>query len=136
MGERGHGVEHCLHRQTDAATATLCPALEAWAFVCEGGAERRTGVDALRRSGIPEDETHAIEAARAINDLYADLVQRYPTRFAAFAATPLPHIDAALVEMERALDQLHMAGVTMATSILGRSPADPEFEPLYAELDR
>jgi predicted TIM-barrel fold metal-dependent hydrolase len=83
-----------------------------------------------------EDETHAVEAARAINDLYADLVRRYPTRFAAFAAIPLPHIDAALVEMERALDQLHMVGVTVATSVLGRSLADPEFEPLYAELDR
>ena len=83
-----------------------------------------------------EEEAHAVEAARTVNDLYADLVQRYPTRFAAFAATPLPHIDAALVEMERALDQLHMAGVTMATSILGRSPVDPEFEPMYAELDR
>jgi predicted TIM-barrel fold metal-dependent hydrolase len=82
------------------------------------------------------DEAHAVEAARTANDLYADLVQRYPARFAAFAATPLPHIDAALAEMERALDQLHMAGVTMATSILGRSLADPEFEPLYTELDR
>jgi predicted TIM-barrel fold metal-dependent hydrolase len=83
-----------------------------------------------------EDEIHAIEAARAINDLYADLVRRYPTRFAAFAAAPLPHIDAALAEIERALDQLHMVGVTVATSVLGRSPADPEFEPLYAELNR
>ena len=54
-----------------------------------------------------EDETQAIEAARTINDLYADLVQGYPTSFAAFAATPLPHIDAALAEIERALDQLH-----------------------------
>src|SRR5215472_2595404 len=83
-----------------------------------------------------EDETHAVEAARMINDLYADLVRRFPTRFDAFAATPLPHIDAALAEMERALDQLHMVGVTMATSVLGRSLADPEFEPMYAELDR
>jgi predicted TIM-barrel fold metal-dependent hydrolase len=83
-----------------------------------------------------EDETHAIEAARSINDLYADLVWRYPTRFAAFAATPLPHIDAALAEIARALDQLDMVGVTVATSVLGRSLADPEFEPLYAELNR
>lgn len=83
-----------------------------------------------------EDESHAIEAARAINDLYADLVQRYPTRFAAFAAVPLPQIDAALAEIERALDRLHMVGVTVATSVLGRSLADPQFEPLYAELDR
>jgi len=83
-----------------------------------------------------EDEAHAVEAARAVNDLYADLVQRYPTRFAAFAAAPLPHINAALAEIARALDHLHMVGVTVATSILGRSLADPEFEPLYAELDR
>jgi 6-methylsalicylate decarboxylase len=83
-----------------------------------------------------ENEAHAIEAARSINDLYADLVGRYPTRFAAFAATPLPHIDAALAEIERALDQLHMAGVTVATSVLGRSLVDPQFEPLYAELNR
>jgi predicted TIM-barrel fold metal-dependent hydrolase len=83
-----------------------------------------------------ENEAHAIEAARSINDLYADLVGRYPTRFAAFAATPLPHIDAALAEIERALDQLHMAGINVATSVLGRSLADPQFEPLYAELNR
>src|SRR5215831_19024067 len=83
-----------------------------------------------------EDKTHAIEAARMINDLYADLVQRYPTRFAAFAAIPLPHIDPALAEMERALEQIHMSGVAIATSILGRSLADPQFEPMYAELDR
>jgi 6-methylsalicylate decarboxylase len=83
-----------------------------------------------------EDETHAIEAARVINDLYADLVQRYPTRFAAFAAVPLPHIDAALAELERALDQLHMVGITVATSVLDHSIADPKFEPFYDELDR
>lgn len=83
-----------------------------------------------------EDETHAIEAARVINDLYADLVQRYPTRFAAFAAVPLPHIDAALMEIERTLDELHMVGVTVATSVLGHAIADSQFEPFYAELDR
>jgi 6-methylsalicylate decarboxylase len=83
-----------------------------------------------------EEETRAVEAARVINDLYASLVQRYPTRFAAFAAVPLPHIDAALAEIERALDQLHMIGIAVATSVLGHSIADPQFEPFYAELDR
>jgi aminocarboxymuconate-semialdehyde decarboxylase len=38
--------------------------------------------------------------------------------------------------MERAHDELHMIGITVATSVLGRSLADPLFEPLYAELDR
>ena len=83
-----------------------------------------------------EDEGHAVEAARMINDLYADLVRRYPDRFAAFATTPFPHIEASLTEIERALDKLSMVGVTIATSVLGRSLADPAFEPFYAELDR
>jgi aminocarboxymuconate-semialdehyde decarboxylase len=83
-----------------------------------------------------ENDTHAIESARVINDLYTELVQRYPTRFAAFAAVPFPHMDAALLELERALDELHMVGVTVATSVLGHSLADSQFEPFYAELDR
>jgi aminocarboxymuconate-semialdehyde decarboxylase len=40
------------------------------------------------------------------------------------------------MEIERALDQLHMVGVTVATSVLGHSIADLQFEPFYMELDR
>jgi len=48
----------------------------------------------------------------------------------AFAATPMPHIDAAIAEMSGAIDELGKVGVTMNTSILylhpvgnrGRSP--------------
>jgi|SRR5579862_6508243 len=79
---------------------------------------------------------HAISGARMINDIYADLVNRYPTRFLAFAATPLPHVDAAIEEMSRALDVLRMVGVTVLTSVLGQSLVDPEFEPFWAELNR
>lgn len=83
-----------------------------------------------------EKRTEAVEAAQMSNDLSADLVQRYPDRFAAFASLPLPHVEASLAEMGRALDSLGMVGVTIAPSILGRSLVDPVFEPLYAELDR
>ncbi len=83
-----------------------------------------------------ENETHAVVAAQLVNDLYADLVREHPDRFAAFAVIPLPHVEASLAEMARALDELDMVGVTVATSILGRSLVDPAFEPFYAELDR
>lgn len=83
-----------------------------------------------------DDESHAVEAARFANDLYADLVRQYPSRFAAFACTPLPHIKASLDELKRALDQLGMVGATVATSVLGRTIADPRFEPFFAELHR
>jgi aminocarboxymuconate-semialdehyde decarboxylase len=39
-----------------------------------------------------EREADAVAAARLINDRYADLVQQYPGRFAAFVSLPLPHL--------------------------------------------
>src|SRR2546426_7607407 len=49
---------------------------------------------------------------------------------------PLPHIDAALKEMERGFDQLGCVGVNMNIICLGRSIAETEFEPIYAEMNR
>jgi predicted TIM-barrel fold metal-dependent hydrolase len=83
-----------------------------------------------------EKEADAVAAARLINDSYADLAARYPGRLAAVVSLPLPHIDAALREMERGLDQLGMLGVSMTCSCFDRSTAEAEFEPLYAEMNR
>ena len=83
-----------------------------------------------------ETEADAVEAARLINDTYAELAQRYPGRFSAVVSLPLPHIDAALREMERGLDRLGMLGVSMTCSCFDRSTAEAEFEPLYAEMNR
>ncbi|WP_410960637.1 amidohydrolase family protein, partial [Salmonella sp. SAL4357] len=79
-----------------------------------------------------DKEADAVAAARLINDSYAALAQQYPGRLAAFVSLPLPHIDAALREMERGLDQLGMLGVSMTCSCFDRSTAEAEFEPLYA----
>ena len=83
-----------------------------------------------------ERESDAVDAARLINDSYAELATRHPGRFSAFVSLPLPHIDAALREMERGLDQLGMLGVSMTCSCFDRSTAEAEFEPLYAEMNR
>lgn len=83
-----------------------------------------------------EDESTAVEAARAANDALASLAGRHPDRLRAFASLPLPHVDASLREIDRALDHLGMAGVILNCFCGQRSVADPLFEPLYAELDR
>jgi 6-methylsalicylate decarboxylase len=82
------------------------------------------------------DQADAVEAARVCNDAFAELVARYSDKFAAYVSLPLPHVDAALREMERGLDQLGLAGVTMSLSVFDRSSAEREFEPLYAEMHR
>jgi aminocarboxymuconate-semialdehyde decarboxylase len=48
----------------------------------------------------------------------------------------MPHIDASIAEMSCAIDELGMVGLTMNTSILDRAITDPQFEPIFAELDR
>jgi aminocarboxymuconate-semialdehyde decarboxylase len=78
----------------------------------------------------------ATAAARLSNDLYADVCQRYGGRFSAFATVPLPHIDAALTELARAIEVLGMVGVNLGCSIASRPLDDPAFEPFFAELNR
>jgi 6-methylsalicylate decarboxylase len=82
------------------------------------------------------DEAECVKALQLLNDGYADLVRRHPERIASYVMLPLPHIDAALREMERGLDQLGCVGVNMHISCLNRSVAETEFEPIYAELNR
>ena len=83
-----------------------------------------------------DSEQHAVQAARLANDLCADLARHYPQRFEVFAIFPLPHMDASLKELARAMDELGMVGAAIGTTVLGKSIADPAFDPLYAELDR
>ncbi len=101
----------------------------------------RAGIDRQVLSITPQlpvldNESDAVEAVRLVNDIYADLVRRFPDRFAAFAALPLPHIDASLKEMARALDELDMVGVCVTNTIGERSLVDPVFAPIFTELDR
>jgi 6-methylsalicylate decarboxylase len=101
----------------------------------------RAGVEVQVLSASPqlpygEDRDKAVAAARFVNDQYAAVVERHRDRFRAFAATPMPHLDESTAEMGRALDELGMLGVTMNTTVLGRALVDPEYEPIFAELDR
>ncbi|MGI5444802.1 amidohydrolase family protein [Streptomyces sp. CA-243310] len=101
----------------------------------------RAGIDLQVLSVAPQSphlsaEHEAVALARAANDSYAELVARFPGRFRAFAALPLPHVDATLREIARAFDDLGAVGVGVTTTVLGRTLADPLFRPVYEELDR
>lgn len=75
------------------------------------------------------------ELARIGNDDLAELCQRYPDRFAGFAAAlPMNNIDAALAETDRAINDLGALGVEVFTNIAGKPLDAPEFRPLWARL--
>ena len=82
------------------------------------------------------DTGFAVKLARETNEFLADVVREDPERFGAFATMPLPDVDAALDEVEYAYDTLHLDGVVLYTSQGGRYLGDPDFDPLFAELDR
>ncbi|MFF2550706.1 amidohydrolase family protein [Nocardia sp. NPDC058058] len=101
----------------------------------------RAGVDMQVLSTAPQnpygpDREKAVAAARFVNDQYAGVVAAHPDRFLAFASVPMPHIPESIAEMGRALDDLGMVGVAMNTTVLDRALVDPEFAPIFAELDR
>ena len=83
------------------------------------------------------DAAFARDLARRCNDASAHLVDAHPRRFGAFATLPLPDVDGALRELERALDELHLDGVVLlASQSDGRYLGDPLFDDLFAELQR
>ena len=83
-----------------------------------------------------EDRANACEAAQIINDTFATVIEKYPSKLAAYISLPLPHVEASLRELERAARLPGMVGVTLHCSILGKSVAAAEFDSIYEELNR
>lgn len=74
--------------------------------------------------------------ARETNEFMAEMTRAYPGRFGAFAALPLPDVDAALIEMEYALDVLALDSVGLFTHYGRTYLGDESLEPVLAELAR
>jgi uncharacterized protein len=86
------------------------------------------------------DPTVAADLARLANDSMAEIAARHPDRFPGFIASmPMNNPDAAVEEIDRAVTQLHAAGIQIFTNVNGRALDDPQFAPIFqrmAELDR
>ena len=89
-------------------------------------------------SNVPylEAEQDAVAAARVGNDAYAAIAREHRGRLGAFGSVPLPHVDAAIAEASRCLDELDMLGIALGCSVGERTLDDPAFEPFWAELNR
>jgi aminocarboxymuconate-semialdehyde decarboxylase len=88
----------------------------------------------VERLGGPEN---AVDMAKKINDEMAELIYRYPDRFAAgVAVLPMSDMDAALREADRAINDLKLRGVLMRVPVNGRPVDRPEFMPLYEKMCR
>ena len=87
-------------------------------------------------TGPATTSAEAVRVAEEVNDFSAELVKDKPDRFGFFATLTLPHLDHALTETTRALDDLGADGVILLANTNGTYLGQPEQEPLFAELDR
>jgi aminocarboxymuconate-semialdehyde decarboxylase len=81
----------------------------------------------------PSDQQIAV--TRRINDALARICRRHPDRFIGLASLPLRNVDAALVELDRAINELGMKGVVVGSNIDGLQLDDPSFERIWARID-
>lgn len=81
------------------------------------------------------DPERSAEFARIGNEGLAEMVRKYPDRFAGFAASvPLNNMAAALDEIDYAIGELGAVGVQIYTHVNGHPPDEERFEPFYAKM--
>ncbi|MFG3205335.1 amidohydrolase family protein [Streptomyces sp. NPDC048192] len=98
-----------------------------------------TGILSVTSPGVylADGETREAKSlARDVNEYGAQMAQEHPGRIGHFASVPLPDPDAATEEAVHALDVLGADGVVLMSNARGRYLGDPDFDPLWAELDR
>jgi len=76
-----------------------------------------------------------IDLARRLNDATVRVCRAHPDRFLGLASLPLKDVGASLSELERAIQDLGMAGVMIGSNIDGVPLNDPRFEPVWARID-
>jgi predicted TIM-barrel fold metal-dependent hydrolase len=81
------------------------------------------------------DPGQSVELARIANESIAACVRAHPDRLAGLAVLPLPDVDAALAELDHALDELDLDGVMLLTNVDGIYVGDPVWDALFEALD-
>ncbi|NHJ47323.1 MAG: amidohydrolase [Asgard group archaeon] len=76
------------------------------------------------------------DIVRKCNEYAAELKNRFPTRFGAFASLPMLDSEKALNELDFVLDELQLDGVALVSNFDGKYLGDQQFEEVIAELNR
>lgn len=97
----------------------------------------REGVDMEVLSPIPitlcywASNEGAAKLARIQNEYLADVVKKYPTRFAALGTVPLQDVELAILEMDYSVNKLGLNGIMIGSNVNGLNLDDPNYQPFF-----
>ncbi|MGC8622097.1 MAG: amidohydrolase family protein, partial [Caldisphaera sp.] len=103
---------------------------------------RQEGVDMEVLSVYPYTFFYSLEIEEAKtfcryqNDAISNVVKQYPKHFRGLATVPLQDINEAIIEMERAIKQLHMIGVEIGSNINGKNLDDESLRPFFEKAEK
>ncbi len=90
------------------------------------------GAPSLQKLGADK----AVDLAKRANDRLAAACQKYPTRFAGFAALPTDNPAAAAAELERCVKTLGFKGAMIHGLSNGEFLDEPKFDPIWAMAEK
>jgi 6-methylsalicylate decarboxylase len=77
----------------------------------------------------------ALALAHEANDTFLETCAHSGGRLRTFAVLPLPHVEAALRELDRIAGEEDVVGITLGTSVLEHDLDDERFAPVYEALN-
>ena len=76
-----------------------------------------------------------LRLARLVNDAMAEAARAHPDRFVGLATLPLQDPEAAVAEVDRAVNEMGCRGVYLGTNVRGKDLDDAIFTPLFARIE-
>ncbi|HEY3909768.1 MAG TPA: amidohydrolase family protein [Stellaceae bacterium] len=143
-GKRVKTVDIHAHTIVPEAAAVINHPLEApgllWSNVGDRIAEMDAeGVDVEALSINPywyrAERDAAAELIRIQNEKLAEFCAGTPDRFVAFATVALQHPSLAVEQLEHAVKNLGLRGLSVGGSVAGQELADPKFHPVWAKAE-
>lgn len=83
----------------------------------------------------PENRSFGVELCRIANTEYGEICARRPERFRFFAAPPLPDVERACAELDRAKTMPGFSGITLSTNLHERTLDDPAFAYFFEHVN-